>query len=118
GFHSFVSFRAKFPGMSYPKIKTQVEARLYDGCSAVGWALAPVVYPSHQGESVYMIADGLPGVQIYYMGDTKYGVKSGQSAAFCNHWYRVRVSVRELGTGVWGETQMWVRTYDTKTIAP
>ena len=113
GFHINVGLRVVVPGLTVDKAKVQMEVRTYDGCSLVGYSLAPVVYPLQQPDGSYVFGTlESPGVQGIFVNDCKEGLKGTASKDFCNRWFLLRVAVRELSTGLWGEQALRFRTFD------
>ncbi len=115
GFHIFAGMRVKVPGATLPKLKLQVEARLWDGCKIVGYGVAPVVYGNVQdgsGTQTYVVGEAaVPGPLVIF-DDGGTGVKSSQAWYYCNRWYDLRVAMRDVLTGAWGHAMVRVRTYD------
>ncbi len=116
GFHIYAGLRVKVSGATLPKLKLQVEPRLWDGCKIVGYGVAPVSYGTLQAgmdPPTYVIGEAaVPGTLVIF-DDGGTGVKSSQSLYYCNRWYDLRVAVRDVLSGQWGQAQVRLRTYDT-----
>lgn len=114
GFHIWVAMLFALPGATEPKRKVQADVTLYDGCRLVGYAFQPTIYPVRQTDGTYRQGDpNSPGLAVRFV-DT--GEATGKSVApkdACNRWFDVRVALRDLKSGAWGEATVRVRTYDT-----
>lgn len=116
GFHVWAALRMDVKGAAGAKIKMQSETLLWGECDLVGEAPAPVIYPSLVAGTSYVMGNQfMPGLQVRFAaaGAATKQASSSSSGAFCNRWYRLRAAVRDWKSGAWGQTQLWVRTYDT-----
>ncbi len=113
GFHVWAAIRVDVPGAKGAQIKVQAETQAYDVCDLTGFAPNPVIFPTQVAGVTYQQGTQfVPGLQVRFV--TKSGeAKSSSSKAFCNRWFDLRVSVRDLGSGAWGQRSVRVRTYDT-----
>ena len=117
GFHVFAAIRVNMAGAKVPMLKLQIDARLYDGCAVIGYAMAPIAYAkavSYAKEpGIYLIGSAaMAGMMIVFDGGEG-GIKSSYSKAYADRKFDLRVAVREVYSKQWGAAQRRILTYDT-----
>ncbi len=107
-FHVYVSVRVKLSGPMSPYRTVRVLARGYDGCLHIAGNSMPKLNlepePGDTGLWTFQ-----PGSTPGFMAVFGYG--PWHACRYCGHWLDLRVAVRDLESGQWGEGKVRVRTW-------
>ncbi len=107
-FHVWTSARLKLPGVTGKLRTARVRARGFDGCKLVAGNSMPKISlepePGDTGKWVYSPTKNAGWVTVF-------GYGPWHACRYCGHWLDLRVAVRDVETGAWGEGKVRVRTY-------
>ena len=110
GFHVWAGFKTLLPGHTEPKVTMDVQIWSEIGCVKVGTGLGTLVSAVQLADGSYSnVFPGSPGV-----ADAFY-VLAALSWQYCGQWVTLHVRAHLPGTTSWGEAQVTLRLYDSKT---
>ena len=105
-FHFGLVPQVTLPGEKSEKIKLQVDAFATYGCEvvAIKWAATKSMVPVGKDDLYTVVA----GNEVL----TVFNVSIAKKAQYCGLWYKVYLRLRLLGTTVWGQKTLYLRSYD------
>lgn len=112
GIHVWAAFRVPLASKE-AKVKIQTRANSTIGCSLAGTGNTAVAYaaPDAAVPGTYTNASlAMPGIQVVF---PSWG---SESSAYCGQWLELRMQIRDVASGAWGEVRRTVRLYDSQPM--